>query len=157
MMAISSNNVDKAVGQWGKRGYSLLETMVALAIMSISVAFIMPKAAGALDQVVVHTVQFDLQRQLTGFRQRAFASNSALVLVPAGAQPGIVSSRIANFDDAVPVQVTLRSGWTYRLNQPLFIGPDSRCSPATLDLFDKGRPSMHLEGGADCILIRKAN
>jgi hypothetical protein len=43
--------------------------MIVLAIISLSVAMVMPRMGAALDQVVVHTLQFEMQRQVSTLRR----------------------------------------------------------------------------------------
>lgn len=124
-------------------GYSLLETLVALGIMSLGVAVIMPRAAAALDQVVVHTVQFDFQRQISALRRQAVQTNTALVVNDAAAQPA-----------GRPAQIVLRAGWGYRLSAPLVIDTDAQCSVIQADLINHNQGAVHLEGRSDCLFIR---
>ena len=63
-----------------KSGYSLLEMMIVLAIISLSVVMVMPRMGAALDQVVVHTLQFEMQRQVSTLRRRAYLEQTDLWL-----------------------------------------------------------------------------
>ena len=64
-----------------RAGYSLLEIMIVLAIMAATVSIMLPRAGAALDQVVVHTIQFDLQRQVSDLRREAFLNKTRQRLV----------------------------------------------------------------------------
>jgi hypothetical protein len=129
--------------------------MVALAIMSLAVAFMMPRAAAALDQVVVHTVHFDIQRQIGALKRQAVMTNTVLVV---GGQP-TRPDPAADADAPAPVEqkaaeLTLRSGWSYKLSAPLVIDTDGRCSPVDIDLMNYQQKIVHLQGQADCVFIR---
>ncbi len=131
----------------GRRGYSLMETMFALAIMAMAAAMIMPKAAGALDQVVAHTVFFDFQRQVLDVRREAFAkAQPSIIISTYQGQSSTQEAEAATASRAEPVRITLRSGWTYQLSAPIRIGAGGACSQSDVDLYDSGRKIFHLEG-----------
>jgi prepilin-type N-terminal cleavage/methylation domain-containing protein len=135
-------------------GYSLLETMIALAIMSLAVAVMMPRAAAALDQVVVHTVQFDLQRQVAALKRRAVMTNTRLVVGGAPAKPLPVDEDGPIPPEEKPAEFTLRAGWTYQLSAPLVFDTDAHCSPVQIELLNNGQKIVHLVGRSDGVLVR---
>ncbi len=133
-----------------KAGYSLIEILFVMAIIAVTAAISLPRAASALDQVISHTVFFEFQRQVSEFRARAFREEQVLTVVnspdgqPAGAIP-----------QTGDVSVKLRSGWSYKLNAPLTIDSGAGCSLANADLYNGQRLIMHLQSrGHDCRFIR---
>ena len=133
-----------------KAGYSLIEILFVLAIIAVTAAISVPRAASALDQVISHTVFFDFQRQVSDLRARAFREEQTFDLVSsADARRADPAGQMRD------VKVTLRSGWTYQLTAPLTIGAGANCSIADAELLNAGRKIMHLESrGRDCRFIR---
>jgi type II secretory pathway pseudopilin PulG len=112
--------------------------IIALAIMSLGAAIIVPRAATALDQVVVHSVFFDFQRQISDLRSAAFADQQGYTLVSSqGAAP--------NEDRGQEVTIPLRAGWQYRVERPITISSGGLCSEGGVDLMNLGRVAAHLE------------
>jgi prepilin-type N-terminal cleavage/methylation domain-containing protein len=117
------------------RGYTLLEVLVVLAIMALAVAFIAPRGEAMLDQMTARAVFFDFQRQVSDLRREAYASQTGVALRGSDdADPTLVKAR------AIP----LRSGWTYRLTQPIVISDGGACAGGQVELLKYGRPVMHL-------------
>ena len=162
-----------------KRGYSLFEVMIVLAIMALAMSVIMPRAAASLDKVVAHTVFFDFQRQLLDLRGKAFATNEALTVLSSadtqGAPETATSGQVtyglssttrfpaeSNASDAGPATVSdatpefvepnriaLRAGWSYHLTAPIRISAGGACTRADVDVFNGGHKVMHLESQID--------
>jgi prepilin-type N-terminal cleavage/methylation domain-containing protein len=140
-----------------RRGYSLFEIMIVLAIMALAMAVVMPRAAAALDQVVAHTVFFDFQRQLLDLRTKAFNTNNQIVVLSSPTKDGqsaeVLNPELANI--AQMERIALRTGWTYQLAAPLRISPGGICTRTDVDLFNAGHKIMHLESDNDgCRLVR---
>lgn len=119
----------------GKRGYTLLEMLVVLAIMALAVALVLPRGEAMLDQMTAHAVFFDFQRQASDLRREAYASQTGVTL--------------RGSDDADPTlarahAIPLRAGWTYRLTQPIAISDGGACAGGAVELLKYGRPVMHL-------------
>lgn len=124
--------------------------MVVLAIISLGVSMILPRLSNTLDQVIVHTVQFDFQRQITNLRRQAFLNEDTLVL-------GEPEPRTSNNATGGPTEpLTLRAGWRYALRSPLIIQPNGRCSEVTAELRNETKPPVILLGRSDCTFIRQA-
>jgi prepilin-type N-terminal cleavage/methylation domain-containing protein len=122
-------------GVLAARGYTLLEVLVVLAIMALAVAFIAPRGEAMLDQMTAHAVFFDFQRQVSDLRREAYASQTGASLRGSDdADPSLARAR------AIP----LRSGWTYRLTQPITISDGGACAGGEVELLKYGRPVMHL-------------
>jgi|HubBroStandDraft_5_1064220.scaffolds.fasta_scaffold344535_2 prepilin-type N-terminal cleavage/methylation domain-containing protein len=131
-----------------KRGYTLLEMLIALAIMGLAAAVILPSGATALDQIVVHTVFFDFQRQVSDLRSAAFAEQRDYALV--SSEGSDASSNIVVVGAAKPtrervVNLALRSGWQYRVSRPITISAGGACSDGAVDLISLQRVAAHLE------------
>jgi prepilin-type N-terminal cleavage/methylation domain-containing protein len=130
-----------------RAGYSLLEMVIALAIMGLAAALIVPRGAAALDQVVVHSVFFDFQRQISDLRATAFADQRTYDLVSSqGApQPQIVIMALETSNSAKNVTIALRAGWQYRVSQPIRISSGGLCSGGAVDLINLQHVAAHLE------------
>ena len=130
-----------------RAGYSLLEMVIALAIMGLAAALIVPRGAAALDQVVVHSVFFDFQRQVSDLRATAFADQRSYDLVSSqGAPPPqvvILAPETSNSTENVTI--SLRAGWQYRVSQPIRISSGGRCSAGAVELINLQHVAAHLE------------
>lgn len=127
-----------------RAGFSTLEVLVVLAIMSLAVAIILPRGAAMLDRMTSHVVFFEFQQAVAEARREAFRSERGIVLA------GSAATEAADAR-AIP----LRDAWTYRLDRPLEITAGGRCTDVTAVLSRDGRPVMRLrsEKGA-CRFIR---
>lgn len=128
-----------------RAGFTLLEMLVVLALIALSAAIALPRMGAAIDQALAHTVFFDFQRQVLDLRRQAFHDESPLSMVSSG--------EFVDDPDADPplAEVQLRAGWTYRLSESMLIDGGGNCTAVEVDLFDEGKPVMHLEGaGANC-------
>lgn len=118
-----------------RAGFSLLEILVVLGVMALAFALVMPRGAAMLDQAAAHSVFFDFQRQVSDLRLKAYRSEAPAVLTDA-AQPAPGGA-----------VVTLRSGWSYRLDRPVTISDGGACSAAIAILYKNGRQVMRLATG----------
>lgn len=130
-----------------RAGYSLLEMMIALAIMGLAAAIIVPRGAAALDQVVVHSVFFDFQRQISDLRATAFADQQSYDLTSSQEAPRaqIVILDDRTNDPAQNITLSLRAGWQYRVSHPIRISSGGLCSDGAVDLINLGHVAAHLE------------
>ena len=119
----------------GARGYTLIEVLVVLAIMALAVAFIAPRGEAMLDQMTAHAVFFDFQRQVSDLRREAYASQTAVAV------RGDDDRDPSHADDRL---IPLRSGWSYRLTQPIAISDGGACAGGQVEILKYGRPVMHL-------------
>ena len=118
-----------------KRGYTLLEMLIVLAVMALAIAIVVPRGEAMLDQMTAHAVFFDFQRQVSDLRRGAYASQTAVTVVGSdSAGPAVANAR------AVP----LRAGWTYRLTQPIAISEGGACAGGGVEMLKYGHPVMHL-------------
>jgi len=124
---------------WNRRpsrraGYSLVETMTALAILAAGAAVVVPSGLRQIEQTRAHAAFLDFQRQVSGLRLKAYSERRPMVVGQA---------------------VALEAPWSYRLAAPLRIGGDGACDPASAELIHDGRPVMRLESpGRDCRFIQ---
>ncbi len=129
-----------------KGGFSLLEMLIVLAIMGVAVALVLPRGELLMDRVVAHAVFFDFQRQLADLRREAYSGQAPLVLYDAPAT--------ARLDPRGRV-AALRSGWSYRLSQPVAISGGGVCSSADAVILNGGRKVMRLRADqGDCRFTR---
>lgn len=131
-----------------RRGFSLIEILVVLAILALATAIIMPSTARMLDQATGHAVFFEFQRQVSDLRREASRTGVAVRLVDPSVTP----------DDAAGERsIELRAPWRYALTPALDIDGGGVCSPATARLINGERTVMVLsaQDGA-CNFIRQA-
>ena len=97
-----------------RAGFSMLETVIALAVLAFGAALVVGRAGQAIEQIEVHTAFQDLQTAVGRLRQEAFATETPqpLTLERAG----------------LPV------GWSLRSAAPVTISASGDCAPASLDL-----------------------
>jgi prepilin-type N-terminal cleavage/methylation domain-containing protein len=149
MQRISPSKKKPAAGDSRTAGYSLIEMLIVIAIIAITSAIALPRAAGALDQVISHTVFFEFQRQVSALRAEAFRDEKLISIVT----PDAVTT--PSDDQIERVALALRSGWTYELSGPFLISPGASCSNLDVDLVNQKRSIIHLESrGHDCRFIR---
>ena len=118
-----------------KRGYTLLEMLIVLAVMALAIAIVVPRGEAMLDQMTAHAVFFDFQRQVSDLRRGAYASQTGVVIRGSDdPDPSLVRART----------IPLRAGWTYRLTQPIAIGEGGACAGGSVEILKYGRPVMHL-------------
>jgi prepilin-type N-terminal cleavage/methylation domain-containing protein len=142
-----------------RRGYSLFEIMIVLAIMALAMAVVMPRASAALDQVVAHTVYFDFQRQLLDLRAKAFSTNDQIVVLSSVDKSGeaveVLDPDLAGV--AHQARINLKAGWSYKLAAPLRISAGGLCSQTEIDVYKADHKIMHLGSENDaCRLVRAA-
>lgn len=135
----------------GKGGYSLLETMFALAIMSVGAAIIAPRISTSMDQIVAHTVFFDFQRQILDAKREAFRNQTDFALIDSDVR----NEQPAPAASIQPLRLSLRSGWSYKMVTPMSIREGGLCSPGEVWLMNGGKPLVHLLAQQnDCRFIR---
>ncbi len=144
-------SADPAASRHVRRGYSLIEILVVLAIMGLATAVIMPSTSRMMDQATSHAVFFEFQRGVSDLRREANRTGLPLRIVdPQAAR--------APVDDGVDRrQIVLRTPWRYTLAPALEIAEGGRCSATTANLVkgDEVVMTLHTSQG-DCRFIRQA-
>ena len=118
-----------------RAGFSMLETVIALAVLSLAAAIVTTRASAALDQAAVHGAFQDFQAGLLRTRARAFAMD----------EPREVGAG----------DVPLGEGWSFAPGAPLRIDGAGVCSGAPVDLVRAGRVRARLTAaGRECRYLR---
>jgi len=153
----------QALPQSAKAGYSLLEMMIVLAIISLSVAMVMPRMGAALDQVVVHTLQFEMQRQVSTLRRRAYLEQTDLWLtepaLPGAQRPDEIATPQAVTSEATGPQkqwvaIALPKTWKAAYAAPIQFKSSGQCTVSDIEVSSLGKTSIRLTLNQDCQLIR---
>ena len=141
-----------------KAGYSLLEMMIVLAIISLSVVMVMPRMGAALDQVVVHTLQFEMQRQVSTLRRRAYLEQTDLWLteqaLPAAQDPDPSTAPEPVGPQKQWVAITLPKTWKAAYASPIRFKSSGQCTVSDIEVSSLGKRSFRLSMNEDCQLIR---
>ena len=127
-------------------GFSLLEMLFVLALMSLTLLIVAPRGAVLTDRVMAHAAFFDFQRQVADLRREAYRSETGLVLYS--------PSQEALTDPQARI-IALQTGWSYRLDRPVAITAGGMCSPAKAEILHGTHTVMQLVGAsADCKFTR---
>ena len=119
----------------GRAGFSMLETVIALAVLSLVAALVTTRASVMLDQIAVHTAFQDFQTGLLTLRSRAFGRDEDLEATPAALPPP--------------------PGWTFRSAAPLVARADGGCTGGPVELVRDGRVRARLAPAGDgCRYLR---
>lgn len=135
-----------------RRGYSLIEILVVLAIMGLATAVIMPSTSRMMDQATAHAVFFEFQRGVSDLRREANRTGLPIRLVDPEAPDAPATA-----DGGEARKIELRAPWRYTLAPPLDIAEGGRCSATTANLV-KGEEvvmTLHTATG-DCRFLRQA-
>ena len=133
-----------------RQGYSILEMVIVLALMTISAAIIMPRAGAALDQVVVHTLQFDLQRQVSNLRRSAYLEQQGYEVV-------IEGQTLAQQDAGSSfklVELKLPRGWNATYMPSLKFLTNGTCLAGRIQVRSLGKTPIVMRVSEDCQLVR---
>ena len=119
----------------GRAGFSMLETVMALAVLSLAAALVTTRASVMLDQIAVHAAFQQFQTGLLSRRGRAFGRGEDLA--------------------ATPVALPPPSGWSYRAEEPRGAHADGSCEGGPVELVRDGRVRARLvPSGAPCRYLR---
>ena len=133
-----------------RQGYSILEMVIVLALMTLSAAIIMPRAGAALDQVVVHTLQFDLQRQFSNLRRTAYLEQQGYELSAMGGAPaGQDGEELYR-----PTELKLPKGWNATYIPTLRFQANGTCSTGKVQVRSLGKTPIVMRVSDDCQLVR---
>lgn len=119
-----------------RAGFSMLETVLALAVLSLAAALVTTRASLAVDQIAVHAAFQDFQTGLLTLRARAFARDQDL--------------------RATPELLPLPQGWSFRSEAPLTAEAAGVCTGGEVDLLrgDRVRARLVPSPGGGCRYLR---
>ena len=119
----------------GRAGFSMLETVMALAVLSLAAGLVTTRASVMLDQIAVHAAFQQFQTGLLSLRGRAFGRGEDLEATAAALPPP--------------------SGWSFRAEAPLVAHADGSCEGGAVELVRGGRVRARLvPSGAPCRYLR---
>lgn len=128
-----------------RKGYSLIEILVVLAIIALATALVVPNGSRLMDQAMGQAVFFEFQRDLFAVRKEANRTQTAMVVREPGQVPQDATERV----------FSLRAGWTYKVTPELRIDDAGACSPAEISILRDEAALLNLRvEGADCRLTR---
>lgn len=137
----------------GKRGFTLLEVLLVVALTAISAALLLPRLTVMTDQAAAQGEFLKFQQQVLDLRRQAFHETQGLRLVSSGEFPGDEDADTPS--DPPLAEAQLSPGWTYRLSAPVDIDSGGRCSAADVDILHGARVALHLQGqGPSCRFLR---
>lgn len=114
-----------------RAGFSMLETVIALAVLSLAAALVTTRASLAVDQIAVHTAVGDFQTGLLALRARAFDRDEDVV--------------------ATAETLPMPQGWSFRAESALAARADGGCTGGAVELLRAERVRTRLvPAGGPC-------
>lgn len=111
-------------------GFSLIELLVALAVLAMLTAIVLPSLARMADRITFALQRQDIERQLNRLPQTALRRGRSLVLVSSGREP---SGRTeSGSDPSYPVR--LPEGWQIIVDAPIHYRFDGSCDGGKLQI-----------------------
>lgn len=131
-----TSRADPQTRELGVRaGFSMLEAVIALAILALLAGLTLPYVAGAVDRMATRTAFQELDAGLMRLRGEAFAADAMVAFTAE--------------------QAGLSPDWSLRSSAPLVVSADGTCPTATLELWRGGRLRARLVPSASpCRYLR---
>ena len=117
-----------------RAGFSMLEVVIALAVLSLTALLVTARASVALDQMSTHAAFQDFQTGLLRLRGEAAASRAAM--------------------EATPERLPLPAGWSFRSAAPLSADETGVCTGGEVELVRGGRVRARLTPAGACRYLR---
>ena len=112
-------------------GFSLLELLVVLALVSLIGALALPNLMGLYDSATRATERDQILDQLAGIGREAMLKGHSYAVY--GTAPGPLSSDAAD-RGAQPYPLIVPEGWQIELDRPLWVRPNGVCLGAMVTL-----------------------
>jgi general secretion pathway protein G len=100
-------------------GYSLVEVIVVLVLLSLVTSMVIPNLSSTLDRFQLRSNQDEVLTQLSGLGYLAYQKQRAIVLYPGGDLDGLLE---------------LPEGWTIELESPIRYQANGICLGGTITL-----------------------
>ena len=113
------------------KGFSLLEILVVLALVSLLGALALPNLAGLYDSVTRATERDQILDQFAGIGREALFSGQGYAVYGTASEPPPVSATDWRFET---YPLIIPEGWQVELDRPLRVRPSGVCLGATVTL-----------------------
>lgn len=121
------------------RGFTLIELIVAMAIVSLALIIVAPALLAGLNRASLYAAKGEFESQLKDLRWEAFKRQTRLVVVER------LPNAVGEADRADDLtSIVLSSGFAFRLNSPIVIEPNGRCSGGLVRIGKPGGIGMDL-------------
>lgn len=131
-------------------GFSLLELIIALAIMALIGALAMPSLIRIAQRTQFSLSRQDLERQLDALPQVAVSEGRNLVLTSTPTNDGLDTAPVTVGKDPYPVKVP--AGWSITVDAPIRYRYDGTCSGGKLQVTVAGAEAKYIMNPPLCEL-----
>lgn len=136
----------------GRRGFTLLEMIIVVAIMAFAVAMVVPNIKRQIAENATQGRFIVFQRQITGYRAQAYRQNLAITLRSTGEESQDPDELAGEAQLCGPDEQPCL--WSYRLSEPMVISAGGVCSAVEADILSGNEVAAHLESRPDCHFVR---
>jgi len=122
-----------------RAGFSLLEVMVALAIIALAATVVAPSLSASVGQASRRAAEFELQASLIALRRAAVRSEQEILAatpIALAVRPGPGQALDQSKRGVTRVDLPAPRGWTVGGDAGIVLRPDGTCKPATVELRD---------------------
>ncbi len=127
-----------------RAGFTLLEVLLAIAVMGLVMAITLPNMPNTLSSNADRRAAFHFKRLATDLRATAYREEQALVVVDSG------QFQEDSDADPRPAEIKLDDGWSYTLSAPLNISARGMCDVVEATLSFQGQAHLQMVGASDC-------